>query len=200
MNLVVENYVVFPTLIKCVHSFLTQDQCDDIIKYARSKEFKPHMSLTNGSMSTHRKYMKVIEDLSVDVKSCLGVKDKLHDVIRSYSEETGINFREVTTSWINFQTENSQLLKHSHPLSCVSGALYLNVDDDSSKIYFYNPNPFVEFTSWAEGTTTQYSHKAIWFKPNNGDLLLFPSWLSHGSDGDVNMTKDRAVLSFNTFL
>lgn len=200
MNAMVENYVVFPTLIKCVHSFLTQKQCDDIIKYSRDKEFKDHRSLTNGSVSTHFKYMTLVEDIDKEVRSCLGVKDKLHDVIKAYSEETGIAFKQITTSWVNFQTQNSQLLKHSHPLSCISGALYLNVDDDSSKIYFYNPNPFVEFTSWVDNTDSQYSYRVIWFKPNNGDLLLFPSWLSHGSDGDVNMTKDRAVLSFNTFL
>jgi len=199
VNAVVENYVVFPTLIKCVHSFLTQKQCDDIIKYSRDKEFESHRLLTSGSVSTFLKYSKLVDDLDVDVRSCLGVKNKLHDAVRSYSDETGINFTEITNSWVNFQTENSQLLKHTHPLSCISGAIYLNVDCNSSRIYFYNPNPFIEFTSWIDNTDKQYSHKAIWFKPKNGDLLMFPSWLSHGSDSDINMTKDRAVLSFNTF-
>jgi uncharacterized protein (TIGR02466 family) len=196
----IENYVVFPTLIKRARNFLTQEQCDDIITYAKDKEFKPHLSLTNGSVSTHSEHTQFLDVLCAEVQSCLDVKDKLYDVVKMYSTETGIDFKEISNSWMNFQTKNSRLLKHTHPLSCISGAIYLNVDDDSSKIYFYNPNPFIEFTSWIKGTYNEYSHAFFWFKPENGDLLMFPSWLSHGSDFEVNMTEDRAVLSFNSCL
>jgi uncharacterized protein (TIGR02466 family) len=200
MTTAIENYVLFPTLVKRVRNFLTQKQCDDIIKHSKNKGLKPHLSLTNQSVSTHSEHAQFLDSLCTEARSCLDVKDRLYDVVKAYSDETGMDFRDISNSWVNFQTQNSRLLKHTHPLSCISGAVYLSVDSDSSKIYFYNPNPFVEFTSWTKGTYKDYSHSFYWFKPENGDLLVFPSWLSHGSDDDINMTKDRAVLSFNTCL
>ena len=44
---------------------------------------------------------------------------------------------------------------------------------------------------------TEYSSQNVKFMPTVGDLILFPSWLEHGSD-KKNQSKERIVLSFNT--
>ncbi len=38
----------------------------------------------------------------------------------------------------------------------------------------------------------------ISFKPEIGDLILFPGWLMHGSHNDINLSEERIALSFNT--
>jgi glycosyltransferase involved in cell wall biosynthesis len=35
-------------------------------------------------------------------------------------------------------------------------------------------------------------------KQATGDLIIFPSWLKHGSNGTKNMTKNRIVISANS--
>ena len=45
---------------------------------------------------------------------------------------------------------------------------------------------------------TQYNFKYTSFTPRNGDLFIFPSWLTHGSYYQSNQTPDRMVISFNT--
>ena len=46
---------------------------------------------------------------------------------------------------------------------------------------------------------TNTSSQIIIFNiPKNGDLLIFPSWLRHGSNHETNQTDGRIVLSFNT--
>ena len=45
---------------------------------------------------------------------------------------------------------------------------------------------------------TNFNYRDVSVKPNIGDLILFPSWLMHGSDNEKNKSNERLVLSFNT--
>jgi uncharacterized protein (TIGR02466 family) len=83
-----------------------------------------------------------------------------------------------------------------HPGSSISGVLYLKVDKNSSKIYFYNPNPYNVILRKKQHNINNYEY--MFFQPEIGDLILFPSWLKHGSDVDENMSEERIALSFNT--
>ena len=94
----------------------------------------------------------------------------------------------------NIQHKDSILKEHCHPQSLVSGALYINVDENQ-KIYFHNPNPYVYSSPKEKITPYNMEHQFI--KVNKGDLLLFPSWLRHGKDDHVNTMDDRIVISFN---
>ena len=50
-------------------------------------------------------------------------------------------------------------------------------------MYFYNPNKFIDYSTKDKDT----SYNFLWFnaKPEIGDLIIFPSWLSHGSGGEI---------------
>jgi uncharacterized protein (TIGR02466 family) len=74
--------------------------------------------------------------------------------------------------------------------------LYLKVDENSSKIYFYNPNPYNILLKKKEHNLNNYEY--VFFQPKTGDLILFPSWLQHGSHSDENMSDERIALSFNS--
>ena len=47
------------------------------------------------------------------------------------------------------------------------------------------------------GTYTDYSYEYYYFKPQMGTLLLFPSWLKHGSNQVINKSNERILISFN---
>ena len=94
----------------------------------------------------------------------------------------------VTNSWVNVQGEDSRLNFHNHPNSIMSGAIYLKVDDNSSELYFENPNSM--YFNYGEPVSVM---------PVTGMCLMWPSWLKHGSGQSTNKSSERIVLSFNTF-
>ena len=195
----IQNYNLFPTPITVIEQFLTETQCNDIISYCQTLPMQAHDALTDESTSSfYSEPKKLIQDISNGVDSCKDLELDLNNYLVDYSMISGFQGIAIDNSWINIQKKNSKLKKHSHPLSSISGALYLKVDSNSSKIYFYNPNPFIQFSKTTG--STPYVSESAWFEPKVGDLILFPSWLMHGSDSDINNTEDRTVLSFNTIL
>ena len=64
----------------------------------------------------------------------------------------------------------------------------VQVDEKSSKLYFKNPNN-IYFEC----------DEDICITPEPGLLLMWPSWLTHGSGEEKNMSAERIVVSSNTF-
>lgn len=102
----------------------------------------------------------------------------------------------VTQSWANY-TENGQYHhKHSHPNSFVSGVFYIQANKEKDKIYFYRDDyqqikfPPSEWNVW--------NSESWWFEVATGDLILFPSSLTHMVQ-TVEHDQTRISLAFNTF-
>ena len=126
-------------------------------------------------------------------------QDKLDSAKKDYTDYQKINRVKVSNSWMNIQFPGSKLVKHGHPGSAVSGILYLKADDKSNNIYFYNPNPYVLLMG-IERYYTEYTFEHSFIKPVAGTLLLFPSWLLHGSNDEVNESEERIMMSINTVI
>jgi len=98
--------------------------------------------------------------------------------------------------WINIMPQNCNHAWHIHPLSVISGTLYLQLPKSNAPIRFEDPRlgffmnrPQVK--SKAESDPNFYT-----IHPNEGDIVLFESWLKH----EVPMHCDeepRISLSFN---
>ena len=88
-------------------------------------------------------------------------------------------------SWCNIQGKDSTLDFHNHPNSVVSGIIFLKVDENSSKLVFQNPT-----------SLTKEIHQIT---PKTGLLVMWPSYLRHGSGDSINKSAERIVLSFNTY-
>lgn len=126
------------------------------------------------------------------------IKDKIQSEILECAELIGYQTNlHITNSWYNVQKEKSKLDWHTHPHSLISGVLFLKCDSDSSKLYFKNPNPFLQTQTYFNNNSDNYDIYSI--IPKEGLLLLWPSWLLHGSSEDMNYSKERIAISFNTF-
>lgn len=195
-----ESFNIFPTLVYREKNFISSEECKQIVNvYENRKDiFEKHDTILGDSLSSHANSLKFNLDVLQEISEILeyNFKEKIKNICADYSRESGFGFRELENSWINIQNPGSSLNMHTHPFSSFSGALYLNVDNNSSKLYFINPNPFMSFTSINE--LTPYTFQSYWFQPENGDLIMFPSWLKHGSNGELNGSEKRVVLSFNT--
>ena len=100
-------------------------------------------------------------------------------------KEMPVKNQRLAESWCTIQKENSTLKWHQHPNSIISGILYLKVDWDSSKLVFQNP------------TSMEGQVKEI--QPTPGLLLMWPSFLMHGSGETINKSKERIIIGFNSY-
>ena len=191
----IKDFSVFPTLINYVDNFLTKDQCENIIEFARTKKYKPHGALTGNAVSNHGLDDNILKNIQDNVKDCENIENELYTIINGYLHKFGLIPVQLTNSWINFQKKGSSLLSHKHPGNSISGVIYLNVNEQSSPIVFTNPNPFIGFSS--RKGDTEYNAEYTAMQPKNGSCLIFPSWLSHSSGNTINQSEERIALSFN---
>lgn len=188
------NHLVFPTLIRTHTSYLNKNQCQTVIDFARDKasSYEKVFKEEGKAISTYSNYPNILDILGDTFMN------NLMSDIYSYKEDLSYYFRRrqetITTSWVNFQRKGSVLKEHVHGCLIV-GVIFLKVDDDSSHLYFHNPNPHVH--TYGFDDTKNHTASKIQVTPKEGDLLMFPGWMSHGSDREKNNSEERIVCSFN---
>ena len=103
----------------------------------------------------------------------------------------------ITQSWLNYTEKNQYHHKHEHQNSLVSGVFYINSNEQFDKIKFFNDKYEtikVETKEW-----NIWNSKSWWFSVKTGDIILFPSSLTHmveTKEGD----NTRISLAFNVFI
>lgn len=129
------------------------------------------------------------------------VRDFIEDAVLEYfktvhAPEGDVNLY-ITQSWANYTERGQYHHKHTHPNSFVSGVFYPQADRSFDKIYF-----FKEGYDRIKLTTEKYNiwnSESWWFEVGAGDLILFPSNLTHmvtTKEGD----QTRVSIAFNTFV
>jgi uncharacterized protein (TIGR02466 family) len=104
--------------------------------------------------------------------------------------------------WININQKNNFNLQHSHPSSFLSGVLYVKVPKNSGKIVFLDPLRQVRvcYEEYWHITDSVSRNKLFYKKyeiiPEDGMLILFPSWLEHYVEPN-NSDEDRISIAFN---
>jgi len=129
---------------------------------------------------------------------------KLRDFIESsvseyfksiYSPKHDVSLR-VTQSWVNYTEPGQYHHKHAHPNSFVSGVFYPQANRETDKIYFYRDG--FQQIKFPPNNWNIWNSESWWFEVGTGDLVLFPSSLTHMVE-TVKGENTRISLSFNTF-
>ena len=108
----------------------------------------------------------------------------------------------MTTMWSNIQLSQARHHIHQHPNSFYSGVLYLEIPQreevDPGWLFFVDPRPAKNMWQADYKKSNQLSDRSYGFKPKTGTLLLFPSWLEHGTEVCILGDNERRIsLSFN---
>ena len=164
----------FQTDIHAQYDFLKGGAIERLLKSIKKEDLTDHNALVGNAKSTFAPNIDFLSN---------------HNSVKHRVEEKLFYPNlEINKSWVNVQGENSTLNFHRHPDSIISGIIFLQVDDKSSKLYFQNPNNiYVKCDD------------DMCITPEPGLLLMWPSWLAHGSGDDTNMSTERIVVSFNTY-
>ena len=113
-------------------------------------------------------------------------------------------------SWVNVYNEPHSHECHNHVKSRLSGTYYVSAQDSSEPIKFWNPNlPALHSQSGNDDEVrpedSQYEftgrqHTSFNFHPQDGDFLLWPSYLMHSvpkGHPRENESYERISISFN---
>ena len=181
---------IFPTpvYISKLNRELTKKELSFVDKY------KLDCSKNDGNITSNDKYIlnnKYFSSLKEELDSI--VKDFFDKVISSTDAITPY----ITQSWLNYTETNQYHHKHSHPNSLVSGVFYINCHEELDKIKFFKDGYQTlkpDIKDW-----NLYNSESWWFTVKTGDIILFPSSLTHMVEtkkGD----NTRISLAFNVFI
>lgn len=192
---------LFPTYVVVYHDFLDQSQVKNIFDYCINDvhNHQTHGACIGDGSSSFTPYFSkdFLGDIQNKIKACANIKNDIEKLFNEYCDETGIENVKISNSWYNIQQKDSLLMNHFHPSSTLSAALYINVDKDSSPLFFENPNPYL-FAIRPNRNRESFYSECFTVKPDIGTLIVFPSWLKHGSYNIPNQTSNRVVVSVNS--
>ena len=124
-------------------------------------------------------------------------KDFLKNIITNeFGWEYLPNKQRIVAMWAIINKKNSYNVIHNHQNCYLSSAYYVKKPQNSGDITFFDPTEAKTYRFPEKERNTNYSTQTVTIKPEEGDLLIFPSYLYHAVE--INSSnEDRVVISFN---
>ena len=168
---------------------LDRDLTEEEIDFIKGQETRPNMGNVTSKDNTILRNSELTN-----------LRDFIETKVSEYfttihNPKHKVNLR-ITQSWTNYTEPGQWHHKHAHPNSFISGVFYPQANKETDKIYFYHDGyqmiklPPSEWNVW--------NSESWWFEVGTGDLILFPSSLTHMVE-TVQGDQTRISLSFNTF-
>jgi uncharacterized protein (TIGR02466 family) len=147
------------------------------------------------SISKSKSLLNDYDDLS-DIKSFIEVciKKYVDEVIKP-SKPLDL---EITSSFSQFTKNGESHIRHTHPNSILSGVIYIQTDPKTDAIYFNRHEASKHVDIFPSSFTNLNAH-TMWIPAKMGEILIFPSNLTHGVE-KVVYDGTRISLAFNTWV
>lgn len=183
--MIIEN--LFPTPVGFFK--YEKDLSEENFKFLSEQKQVPNQ----GNTSSEDRYIlkqKRLSDLTTFVEKCI------HEYfMATYCPKNDVRLR-ITQSWLNWSAPGQWHHQHAHPNSLISGCFYVNANKETDKIYFYKT--LYEQIKFSPVEWNSYNSESWWYSVGTGDLILFPSSLTHKVE-PVEGTETRISIAFNTF-
>ena len=102
--------------------------------------------------------------------------------------------------WININSYKDFNKTHCHSDCLISGVYYVKTPKNCGNITFVNNNSDNIYNCWGIHQFNNYNNynSPEWFIPSlENHLYLFPNWLNHYVQPNMNEKEDRISISFN---
>ena len=116
--------------------------------------------------------------------------------------------QKITSIWMNTNSYKDSNRVHAHPGSAISGVYYIKTPSSAGNIVFQHPavdelgfyyNSFQALPGDVNEPEeyNQYNTSLVKVPAIENTLYLFPSWLMHYVESNMNKTEERISISFN---
>jgi uncharacterized protein (TIGR02466 family) len=106
----------------------------------------------------------------------------------------------ITDSWATRNPKDSSHHSHMHPNSIFSGVYYIDVPDGDLEFHHYSRLMSKDFNFEYDITEWNIFNSFNWaIKPNQGTIVIFPSWLRHRAKENLS-NENRRIIGFNSFV
>lgn len=171
---------------------------DRLSKELTPKELK---FLTTQEMQQNTGNVSSADSYILDNKELTDLRNELLKIVRKYFKAVYAPADDVdayiTQSWVNVTEPKKFHHTHKHYNSFISGVFYIQGEQGVDKIQFHKSG--YELIKIIPTEWNLYNSMSWWYPVSTGDVILFPSNLSH----EVPVTdssSSRISLAFNVFL
>ena len=108
----------------------------------------------------------------------------------------------IGSMWANIGGYKDCHRLHHHPHSLIGGVYYANAPKDCGTIRFYHPYWETMQYDWNKYTiknVNSYNYGTVDMPATTGTLYLFPNWLNHSVEPNLNKKEKRISIAFNIF-
>lgn len=114
-----------------------------------------------------------------------------------FANDLGYKDVKMLNIWCNINEYKDYNVTHAHSKSTFSGVYYVNTPEDCGNIVFHAPH-FQLLEMEAQVTENNFYTSSTWWLPADvGMLYIFPSWLLHHVQPNMNKNEERISYSFN---
>ena len=140
-------------------------------------------------------------NLPTDNKHINSLVDQIVKHSNIFSESYSLKIKNViSTMWLNINGYKDSNGLHLHSLSIFSGVYYVKTPKDCGSIVFENPAAdIMDYAHCVMNFTefNKYNSSYHWMTAKENILYIFPSWLIHKVEPNMN-NDERISISFNT--
>ncbi len=119
-----------------------------------------------------------------------------HIIVDEFGWEYVPNKQRIVAMWAIINKKNSFNIMHNHQNCYLSASYYVKKPERSGNISFFDPVEPKTYRYPEKEKGTFYSNQVVTLKPEEGELLVFPSYLYHDVEANLS-NEDRVIISFN---
>lgn len=127
------------------------------------------------------------------------IKDNINKTLNDMNWDLDKQEIKITNMWAIINAGGAFNQKHHHGNSDISAAYYVKAPEKCGDIVFYDPRPAPVFKHPIAKSPNILNASINSIKPEDGLLVLFPSYLEHSVNPNLSNSK-RIVISFNITL
>ncbi len=124
------------------------------------------------------------------------IKKNINSALNDMNWDLNSQSVKISNLWAIINEQGAWNQKHHHSNSDLSAAYYVSAHQDCGDIVFYDPRPGPVYKHPIAKSPNILNASVNSIKPEEGMLVLFPSYLEHSVNPNLS-DKKRIVISFN---
>ena len=117
-------------------------------------------------------------------------------VLKSLQRILAPEFYVAIESWVNLHLTDGYNVSHMHPGYLLSGVYYVKSNENAGKLVLEDPRMQAQFAANHVFLKEPINYRATRLTPEEGMLVLFPSWLMHHVTENIT-SESRVSIALN---